>query len=172
MAGIVCVLASLSAMSPPGYAEGKPRFGYVDLNKVLLESKTGKRNKAEIEKLVKQKQEQITKEVQKTKNLHQTLEKDQLVLTDAQRRTKQREIQQKREDLQQMERDAQREVNKKNNEFLNKAMGEVRQITAEIAREEKLTLVFDKYQMPVLYAEDGPDLTDKVMKKYDAKAGK
>jgi len=38
------------------------------------------------------------------------------------------------------------------------------------AQAEKLMLVLEKNEQPVLYAEDGPDLTDRVIKAYDAKS--
>jgi len=166
---VTMVVTMLLGQAGVTLAQETAKYGYVDMRKLMLESKAGQRGKSEIERLVKQKQEQIAKEEQKIKDLRQAADKDQLVFTEAQKRAKQREIQQKTEDLQQLAKDAQREVAKKDNEFSSKAIAEIRALIAEIAKEEKLSLVFEKNEMPVLYATEGPDLTDKVLKKYDAK---
>jgi len=152
-------------------AEGV-RIGYVDMRKVMLESKAGTQKKAEIEKLIKQRQDKLAKEEQKLKDLEQVFEKDKLVLTDAQKKEKQKEFETKVQAFQKMASEAQREIGEKDNEFARKAVDDIKGIVRDLATEEKLTLVFEKNQQPVLYAEDGPDLTDKVLQRYDAKFGK
>lgn len=60
----------------------------------------------------------------------------------------------------------------KDNEFTRKAIGVIRGVIAEVAKEQNLALVFEKNEQPVLYAKEGPDLTGLVIQRYDAKAGK
>lgn len=164
-------LAALAAtiLTAPAYAQEGTRVGYVDLRKVMLESKIGKKNRAEIEKLVAQRKEQLGKEEQKLKALQEAYEKDQLILTEEQKKTRQKEFQEKAQAYQKLRAEAEQEVSKKDAEFSQKAVGDIREILAEIGKEKKLMLVFEKSQQP-LYAEPGPDLTDAVMQKYDAKA--
>lgn len=148
------------------------RIGYVDMARVVNESAAGKHARAEIEGMVKLKQEQISREGQKLKTLQQALEKEQLTLTDAQKRTKQRDFDKKVQDYQQLAQDTQREIGQKDAEHSRKVITEVRAVIREIAQQEKFMLVLEKNDQPVLYAEDGPDLTDKVIKTYDAKSKK
>ena len=49
-------------------------------------------------------------------------------------------------------------------------MAEIRGIIAELAKEMKLNLVLEASESGLLYAEEGMDLTSKVMEKYDAKS--
>ncbi len=154
----------------PSYAADAPKIGYVDLRKIMLESKAGKRIRAEIEKMVKERQGRLAHEEQEIKELQQKFEKQQLVLTDAQKKEKQKEFQNKVQSYQKMAKEAQNELRKKDAEESSKALAEIKQVVAEIAKTEKLLLVFDKNDMPALYAADGPDLTDKVLKKYDTRA--
>jgi outer membrane protein len=167
-----CVLAAaVAAPFVPARAEPAPRFGYVDLRKVITESKTGKQGRAELEKLIKGRQEQLEKEAQKFRALQQDIEKNQLVMNEQQKKDKQKELQDKAQALQKLKAEADQEVAKKDAELTQKAYGELRAIVAELAKEQKLMMVFDKHAQP-LYAEPGPDLTDKVIQKYDARAGK
>jgi len=164
---VSAVLVASFATAPAFAAE---RIGYVDMQRVVSESAAGKHARAEIEGMIKQKQEQVNREGQKLKTLQQSLEKEQLTLTDAQKKTKQREFEKKVQAYQQLAAEAQRDLREKEAEFTRKALTDIRTAIRELAKEGKLMLVLEKNEQPVLYAEDGPDLTDKVIKAYDAKA--
>jgi outer membrane protein len=165
---IGCVVAGL-LVSAPVLAADSVKIGYVDVRTVVLESKSGQQHKAEMEKFVKDKQAALKKEEEKLKSLQQTLEKEMLTLTEAQKQDKQRGFQEKVQVFQKSAQDAEREVRQKDTEYTNKALEEVRKVITEVAKEEKVGLVLGKTEMSVLYAEDGMDLTPKVIKKYDSR---
>ncbi len=164
---VSAVLVASLASAPAFAAE---RIGYVDMQRVVTESAAGKRARAEMEGMVKQKQEQVNREGQKLKALQESFEKEKLTLTDAQKKTKQRDFEKKVQAYQQLASDAQRDLSQKDADITRKALTDIRAAIRELAKEEKLMLVLEKNEQPVLYAEDGPDLTDKVIKAYDAKA--
>lgn len=167
----VAALAVL-AVSSLASAADKPAIGYVDVRAVLLESKAGKQHKAEIEKIVKDKQASLKKEEDKLKTLQQNLEKEMLTLSDAQKQEKQRGFQEKVQALQKNAQDAERDLRQKDNEYSSKAIEEMRKVIADVAKEEKLSLVLGKSEMSVLYSEEGMDITSKVIQKLDSRAGK
>jgi outer membrane protein len=147
------------------------RIGYVDVRKVMNESKSGQLARGEIEKIVKQRRESLAREDQELKNLQQSFEKDKLLMSESQRAAKQQEFDQKLKAFQQARTDAQREIEEKDREFTIKALPQIRDIIRDLAKEQKLTFVFEKNNAPVLYAPDGPDLTDKVIQRFNAKGG-
>lgn len=147
------------------------RIGYVDMRKVMTESKAGKRVKGDIEKTVQQRKESLGREEQQLKAMQQSFEKEKLILSDAQKQTKQKEFEEKLKAFKQSATQAQREIEQKETEFTKKAVPEIRALIRDLAKEEKLSLVFEKNELPVLYAAEGPDLTDKVIKRFDAKGG-
>ena len=167
VAAVAGLLSSVAAS-----AADKPAIGYVDVRAVLMESKAGKQHKADMDKFVKDKQAALQKEEEKLKSLQQTLEKEVLTLTDAQKQDKQRGFQEKVQALQKTAQEAERELRQKDADYTNKALEEIRKIIAATAKEEKLILVLGKTEMSVLYAEDGMDLTPKVIQKYDGRSGK
>ena len=142
------------------------------MRKVLLDSKAGQRNKAALEKLVNKKKAQLAEAQEKLKAMQKTYEKEQLILTDEQKQKRQTEFQEKVKVYKQMAAEAQKDVGEKDKAFTRKAIDVIRDVIAEIAQEKNLALVFEKNEKPVLYAKDGPDLTDLVIERYDAKAGK
>ena len=163
VAAVAGLLSSMAAI-----AADKPAIGYVDVRVVLAESKAGKQHKANMDKFVQDKQTALKKEEEKLKSLQQTLEKEMLTLTDAQKQEKQRGFQEKVQTLQKSAQDAERELRQKDADYTNKALDEIRKIITDVAKEEKLSLVLGKTEMSVLYSEDGMDLTPKVTQKYDA----
>jgi len=163
-----CMAAGL-LIGAPVLAADSVKIGYVDVRAVVLESKSGQQHKVEMEKFVKDKQAVLKKEEEKLKTLQQTLEKEMLTLTEAQKKDKQRGFQEKVQAFQKSAQDAERDLRQKDTEYTNKSLEEIRKVIAEVAKEEKTGLVLGKTEMSVLYAEDGMDLTPKVIKKYDSR---
>lgn len=142
-------------------------IGYVDMRKVLTENKAGQKVKAELEKAVTTRKQALAKEEERLKSLQAAYEKDKLLLSEAQRQEKQKEFQRRYEAYQKQAQQAQRELSQTEAEYTKKALPAIRAIIRELAKEEKLTLVFEKNEIPALYAVDGPDLTDKVLARYN-----
>lgn len=170
-ASLLIAFLTVSAI-PFAQGEESSKYGYVDVRKVLLESKSGKNKKVEIEKLVKQRKDRLVQEEEKLKAMREAYEKEQLILTDAQKQQRQKQFAEKLEAYKQMASEAQKELSSKDAEFSRAAMTQIREVIAQIAKEQNLNLVFEKNEQPVLFAKEGPDLTDLVIKRMDAKAGK
>jgi len=160
---VVLLLSTASAV-----AADQPLIGYVDLQKVVNESKSGKQARAALEQLVRQKNEQIAREEKTLKDQVAAFEKNQLAMSEAQKNQKRKDLEERFQTFQKSRSEAQRDLAKRENEFLSKAMPALRDIIAAIAQSEKLLLVFDKREMPALYAAEGPDLTGRVLKEFDA----
>lgn len=162
----VLSLLLLSFLLPAAHADAIA-VGYVDMRKVLTQNKTGQRVKGELEKTVKVSKEALAKEEEKLKALQAAYEKDKLLLSESQRQEKERDFQEKLKAYQKSAATAQREITEKESAYAKKAIPEIRQIIRELAKEEKLTFVFEKNEVPALYAIDGPDLTDKVLARFN-----
>ncbi|MDO8705200.1 MAG: OmpH family outer membrane protein [Sulfuricaulis sp.] len=147
-----------------------PTMGYVDLRKLLVESKVGQKNKAELDKLIKEKEKALTSEEGKLQSIQRAFQKDMLLMTDDQKQAKQKEFQEKAEAYQKLVNEAKQAVGKKDNEFASQSLAEIKKIIAVVAKEMKLSLVLEASESGMLYAEDGMDLTQKVFERYDAKA--
>jgi len=113
-------------------AAEKPTVGYVNLHKVLLESKVGKRNKADLDRLIKEKESTLAGEESKLQALQQAFQKDQLLMTDAQKLEKQKAFQEKAEAYQKMVGEAKQAVSKKDSEFANKSAAEIKAVVADV----------------------------------------
>jgi len=168
MKHLVLLLSLLIPLS--AVAAENPSLGYVDLHRALLESKAGKKNKAELDKLIKERKAAIAQEEGKLQAMQQAFQKDQLLMTPQQKQDKQKEFQTRVEAYQKMVKAAEQEVNSKDNEYTAKSLADIRAIVAAIAKERKLTMIFGTSEAGLLYADPGLDLTQQVIQRYDAKA--
>ena len=162
-------LLLLAGLAFSATAGAELKIGYVDVRQVLVESNAGKQFKAAAEKAGREKQNMFAAEEKKLQALKETYEKEQLTYTEAQKRSKQRDLQDKYQTLQDSVNDTQKEFRQREGEFTSKALKDIRVAIAEVAKEEKATLVLGKDEMSVLYSEEGLDLTAKVLHKYNTK---
>lgn len=156
-------------LSAPVLAADNIKIGYVDVRAVLLESKTGIQFRADMEKLQKDKEGVVRKEQDKLKSLQQSLEKEFVTLTEAQKQEKQKGFQEKVQAYQKLVADAQGELRQKETDYNNKSFEAIRKIITDVAKAEKVNLVLGRTDMTVLYADDGMDLTQKVIQKFDSR---
>ena len=168
MKHLVLLLSLLIPLS--SIAADKLPIGYVDVHQVLLESKVGKKNKAELDKLITDRKSAISQEESKLQAMQQAYQKDQLLLTAEQKEQKQKEFQAKVENYQKMVKAAEQEVSSKDNEYAAKSLADIKAIIAQIAKERKLTMIFGTSDAGLLYADPDLDLTQQVIQRYDAKA--
>jgi outer membrane protein len=143
------------------------KIGYVDLQKVMLESSKGKEAKQalgdEVEKVKKtlnQKQEELQK-------LKDTLEKQTAMVAPEARAQKEKDYQGKLKDYQRMANDYQTDLQQKESEMVQKVLKEVDTVIKSLGESEKYTLILERSQGPILYATTSIDVTDKVISLYD-----
>lgn len=153
-------------------AQDPLKIGVVDLRKVVLESKPGQAHRADRDKTIKERSDKLGKEDAAIRAMQEQLEKDKLVLTDKQKEQKQKEIAEKIAALQKASQAAQQEISKRDNEVLKKADALLHSIVAEIGKQEKLSMVVDRNQPGLVWIDAPVDITDKVIKVYETKAGK
>ena len=172
---LILTAAALALGATAVRAEDAARIGYVDVRKVLFESTSGKRSQEAMQRLEKEKMVVLEREKAKldteVQQLRADVEKNKLIYSQKQVQDKQRAFQEKVQRFQQMQMEARNEMSKKGSELTKSSLENIRKIVAEVAKEQKLMLVFD-LNSPPLYAEPGPDITDKVMSRYNTKYGK
>lgn len=149
-----------------GMAEsGAPaKIGFVDMTKILKNSKAAKSAQASLQKEIDSK-----KAVMKEKS-------DKLAAMDKELRNLKQDSQAWKDKRDKLTKDADEfnrlrveydgQLQKKNVDLMQKIFTDVQQVIKKVAADEKYTIVLDK--RAALLVDDSIDLTDKVMKMYDA----
>jgi outer membrane protein len=164
------LVLSLFAAAPVLAAEVK--LGYVDLQKALNLSAAGKDAKEKIQKKVKEHEGAIETRQTELKKLKDDLEKQALLLSDEARGGKERDYQQKLKDFQRYTKDIQEELQQKDADFTRQILEDLFKVIKGIGEKEGYTMIFEQSESSLLFADDKVDLTDKVIKAYDAQSKK
>jgi len=141
------------------------KIGYVDLNKALNESESGKKATKILEDMVKSKRVIIAKKEEEINNLREEIGKQSSVLTQEAVKEKQDNLDRVIRDAQKMTKEFQDEVQKKEFELRTELLNELKEIINKIAEEEGYAFILE--ESTLLYSSKKFDITQKVIKKHN-----
>lgn len=166
MKKMMTVLIAVLLLATPVLAETK--IAYVDLQKALNLSKAGSAAKGEISDLVKKYEAEFKGKQEELLKKKNDLEKQASLLSDSAKADKEREYQKEVVDLQRFQKDVKDELQQKDAEHTKRILNELFEILQKIGKDGKYTMILEKNQGAVIYAAESIDLTDQVIKAYDA----
>ena len=161
------VLAATLLCAAPALANDL-KIGYVDMQQALNTCAAGKDAKEKIAKTVKEYKGTIEARQKDLDKLRSELEKQSSVLSEDARAAKEQDYQQKVKDFQRFTKDIQDELQQKDAAFTHKILEQLFKLVKEIGKKEGYTMVFERGQGGVIYADAKVDLTDHLIKTYDA----
>lgn len=159
------LVCSLSLVSTAAFAEAK--FGYVDLQRALMEVDEGRAAKARLQELLQSKQKELDKQQDALKKEKDLLDKQASAMSEETRNQKMLELQKKFVDLQQTFQKNTQEMQKQEHDALQAIFAKMDPIIANIAQREGFTMVFEKTDSGLVYAPASLDLTNELVRLYN-----
>ena len=147
--------------------QAKILVGTVDIQKVLLAVKEGKKVKSELKATFEKKKKKLKKDEQTIMKMRQDYEKQSLVMSSDAKQKKEMEIQKKIMDIQKISMQYQRELQGLEQELKKPILERIQKIVEEISKREKVDMTFETSTAPVVYAKDQKDITTEVISLYD-----
>lgn len=165
------VLAAVVAMTTllgmaPAVAAIELKVGYVNAVKVIEEAPQGEAALKKLEAEFGPRDKKLVAMQGKIKGLEDELEKNALLLKDADRRAKEHEIVVLKRDLRRATQEFREDYNLRRNEELSALQKVVHKAIVEIAKQENYDLILHE---GAIYASKKVDLTDKILKKLGKK---
>lgn len=155
------VLAMFGAMLFAGTAvAGDFKVGVVDTERVLRESVPALTAEKKIEKEFSGRDQEIKKNMKQAKDLQLLLDKDTTGLSEADHRSKERELNALNVNLQRMQREFREDLSLRKNEELAIVLERANKAIQAIAESEKYDLILQE----AVYRNPKIDITDKVIK--------
>jgi len=136
------------------------RIGVVDTERILRESVPALKAEKRIEKEFAVRDQEIKKVSQQVKDIQVFLDKEGVTLPDAERRNKERELDNLNVNLQRLQREFREDLNLRKNEELVVVLGQANKAIQQIAESEKYDLVLQE----AVYRNPKIDITEKVLK--------
>ncbi len=165
-----CLFFALSILPVSVLAADTVKFGAIDIQKVLNESEAGKKAKSDLESLIKSRQSNIDEKGKVIEKMKSDLEKQTSVLSADARKNKEDELERVVREYQRLVQDSQADIKKKEAELTDGILKEIRDLVDKIGEEEGYTIIFEKGT--VLYSSKGIDVTESVLKRFDAAKAK
>ncbi len=151
------------------YAADTAKIGIVDLNKILMESNSGKSGQAEIKKQVDKMGSDFKKKAADIEELKKQYDKDAMVMNKDARDDKERDLKIKIMDLQNLEKKYTSDIQKLQNDFLKRFKNDIDGIVDEIGKKEGYQIIIEKNQAGVFYSQASADITDRVIQQLNSK---
>ena len=153
----------------PAQSADSIKIGYVDAQKVLDNTKAGKKAKDNMQEFLKSRQKIIDLDESEIKQIQDDLGRQAAVLSAEARREKEDALQRKFMEYQKKAGELNKEVQGKNKEIFERFNKDLEGVVKKVAEREGYSLVIDSNAEGgvLLYAKDSWDLTEAVVKEFE-----
>jgi len=163
---VVLLLVCIGLVATPAMAETQ-KIGYVDLQKALNLSAGGKEAKEKIKAKVQTYDAEVRERQEELKKLKDDLEKQAMLLSEEARNVKERDYQQKVKDYQRFTKDIQETLQQTDADLTRKILESLLKVVQDVGKSEGYTLVLEKTESSIVYADESIDISDEVIKAFD-----
>lgn len=163
---VVLMLVCLSLVASPVLAQAQ-KIGYVDLQKALNLSVAGKEAKEKIKVKVQGYDAEVKQRQEELKKIKEDLEKQAMLLSEEARSAKERDYQQKVKDYQRFTKDIQETLQQTDADFTRKILEVLLKVVQDVGKSGEYTMVLEKTESSIVYADESVDITDAVIKAFD-----
>jgi len=162
---ISVILIALLLLALPAFAQ---KVAYVDLQRALNLSKAGVAAKQQMTDQVQKYEGEFKTRQDEVLRMKADLEKQAALLSDSARAEREREYQRRVTDLQRFQQDIQEDLQRKDAEFTSRIINELFEVMQKLGAEGGYAMVIEKNEGAIVYADPKIDLTDALIKAYDA----
>lgn len=160
----VCSLVFFGTAAAQGAANSK--IGIVNLQKVLMESKSGRDAIENYKKEVESKQAMLKSKEDAVKKLDEQFRSSAAKMKPAERKAKEESLASEIKELNRLRQDLGDELKKRDADLTAQIMTDVISIVRRIGQEGRYTVIFQASNN-VVYLDNAADITDEVVKIYD-----
>ena len=144
------------------------RVAFININEAIAGTIDGKNALADLQKKYQPLQQELQRLQQEKQAIQDQLQKQQPTLSDQEQSRLLRELETKQKQFTRAWEDAQADFNRDRDEVINRIGTKMLQLIAEYAGQNNFGLVLDDVQVPVYYASKDIEMTDAIIKRYDA----
>ena len=157
--------AAVLAAVLPISALAQTKIGFVNTERIMRDSAPAEQASKRLEAEFAKKQRDLQKLADKLKQMQNDLQKNAMTMSDAQRRSKEREFSELSRELNRRDRDFRDEVNQRRNEEIGQLRDKATRVIQQIAEREHYDLILQD----AVYVNPRIDITDKVIKALEGK---
>lgn len=154
-----------------GASAGSVKIAVIDVQRLLFDSKEGQEAVESLRNLREQKQAEAQTYQSEITALRDRLAEGRLSLSQERLTELEKQVEDKLIDFQRFQDDAERALQKGQEDAFGKIERDVMPIINEVADELGYAVIFNKFQSGLLFAADEVDITDTILERFDQAAG-
>jgi outer membrane protein len=163
------LLALIAVAFVSSQAQADVKMGYVDMQKAIQSTKAGKKAKKDLEAEFEKRKKSLQSKEANLKKMGEELEKKAMVLSDDVRAKKQKEFQESMMEFQQLVQKNQQEIQQQERKLTEPILKKLQTVIEDMAKKESYTVILEKRENGVLWAQKELDITDQVVKAFEKK---
>lgn len=158
-------LAMVFALCGGVFVANAQKLGYVDLQDIMVAMPEYRKANADMEKYQKQLEDDLGKLQEEFQSKYKAYELNGSTLTPTMRESKEKELRQLQERIQEFQQSAMEDSRKKEAELLKPIVEKAKSAIGQVAKEMGYTYIFDSNSGGMLYKPESEDITMSVKKK-------
>jgi len=156
----ILVLAAFGLALPAAAQQVTLKIGFVNTERVFREAAPAKRAQQKLEKEFAVRNAELAKIEKQGRDMQSELERDNVTMTEAVRRDKERQLADVSRNFQRLQREIREDLNLRRNEELASVQERATRVINQIAEQEKFDLILQE----AVFASGRIDITDKVIR--------
>jgi len=144
------------------------KVGYIDIQRAVMESRQGKSATEKFTVEAGRVRDDILKEKERIEQAAEMLQKQSAMLTDDVRRSKELDMARRQRDYERMVEDQKTELQLKEAQLTGEILEELIPIVRDYGKKHGFSIIFERSERVLIYADPALDLTDKIIAILDA----
>lgn len=154
------LLALAFVLAPsPAAAQSGIRIGYVNTERILRDAEPAKAAQRKLEQEFAERDRELQTMANQLKSMGEALERDRAILTETERRRRQRDFADLEKDFQRRQREFREDLNQRRNEELAQVLERANRAIRQLADSERFDLIVQE----AVFASPRIDITEKVL---------
>ena len=171
LAALASGQAPAGGTTSPGAAvtgpNGPIKIAVINVDRLVTDSALGKEAFARVKKLADSKKDEGEKLTKEIREMEQKLADQGASLADDKKDALQKQYQERAIAFKRFQDDAQRALDEAQKKELEELQRRVMPVITQIGKEKGFTLIFNKFQSGLVFADDTADITDDVLKRFN-----
>lgn len=164
---IVAVVVAIAFYCASAFAADASSVGVINIQKIMMESKSGKEAKAAFEKELESKRAMLLSKEKGARAIEDDLKANGAKMTADARKSKEAKLAEEIKELRRVKQDMEDELKKKDNELTSGILKNVLALAQKVASERGYSLVLQAGPQ-IAYMSSAIDITGEVLKRYDS----
>ncbi len=161
------VALAVVVMTVAATAMAQVNIAVIDIQRVVTDSDAGKEALGKLQKLQDAKLAEGRSLQESLDSLREQLSKQRFTLTETKVAELNKQIEDKGIEMRRFQDDAQRELDEARRKALGGLEERILPVIDEVGKERNMTMIFNKFQSGLVFADEGIDITDEVIRRFN-----